>query len=304
MAKTKKTAKKKAAKKKSVSYDPIPNSLVDAIRGDKCIAYVGAGLSRAAGFPTWGKLLKDLADECERDNHASTSRVKSIRSLIDTNDTVKFLLAAEDLRECLGPDLFISKLADTFQTDDKQPTPAHDELTKIGFRNIITTNYDKLLEFAYAKQRGGRVVPTYTCNDSADIADAMFKGRFFILKAHGDVDKRTTLVITEKDYRELFYRLPGYKMALSTMFTTQSVLFIGASLGDPELWLLLGFLHDCFHGSGTYHYALVPRGDQSEAMFNRWKNDFQVQCIHYDPSDDTHPEVHAFLKQLAAESTK
>lgn len=283
-------------KGKSQRFDDPPSGLVEAVNNGKCIVFVGAGLSRGAGFPGWAELLQELSDECESGGHVPKTRVASIRTLIQTGDSTKFLMAAGDLRECLGEDLFDSRLAEIFQDDTKQPTPTHKELPKIPFRSVITTNYDMLLENAYASAKG-HVLPTYTCNDAPDLADALFKEKFFILKAHGDVHKRTTFVITEKDYREIFYRKPGYKTTLSTVFTTQCILFLGASLGDPELWLLLGYLHDCFHGSGTYHYALVPRGDESEAMFNRWKKDFQVHCIHYDASPD-HREVLQFLKAL------
>ena len=277
--------------------DQPPDGLVDVIKQRKCVLFIGAGLSQAAGFPDWNDLLQLLLAECVKGKHAPASRIDSIRSLIRSGESTKYLMAAEDIRECLGPDLFVSTLAKIFQDESKDPTAVHDELPKISFRSIITTNYDKLIECSYGKAHGGRVPPTFTCNDAPDIADAVFRDRFFILKAHGDVDKRSTLVLTEKDYREVFYRKPDYKAILSAIFTTQSVLFLGSSLGDPELWLLLGYLHDCFHGSGTHHYALVPRGDQSEAMFNRWKKDFQVQCIHYDPTTG-HPEVLRFLKSL------
>lgn len=277
--------------------DPLPAALVDAIKNKRCVVFIGAGLSRGAKLPTWAELLQDMAAFCLREKHAAPDRVKAIQHLIGTNDTVKFLMAAEDMRDCLGEDLFLGKLAEVYGDDTKNPTPAHAELPKIPFRAVVTTNYDKLIEYAYAKALDGRVPPTFTCNDSADLADALFKERFFILKAHGDIEKRTTVVITEKDYREIFHRKPGYKTALSTIFTTKTVLFLGASLGDPELWLLLGYLHDCFHGSGTYHYALVPRGDAAETMFNRWKKDFKVHCIHYDASPD-HREVLEFLQSL------
>lgn len=297
-------AKKSSLPKSSVTSSPsaprfeaAPKELIAAIEDGKCVAFIGAGLSKGAGFDDWKTLLSRLAAICETGNYAEANRIASIRKLIASMDTTKFLMAAEDLRDCLGPDLFISQLADIFQDKTKSPTETHRELPKIPFRAVLTTNYDKLIEYAYGKHLEGRTPLTLTCNDSADLADALFKDKFFILKAHGDVEKRSTLVITEKDYREIFYKRPGYKIALSTVFTTKSVLFLGASLGDPELWLMLGYLHDCFHGSGTYHYALVPRGDESATMFNRWRNDFQVRCIHYDASPG-HDEVLEFLKTL------
>jgi hypothetical protein len=118
------------------------------------------------------------------------------------------------------------------------------------------------------------------------------------LKAHGDIDHRNEIVITERDYREIIFRSQGYRAALSAIFTTRSVLFLGSSLTDPEPKLLLGFLHDAFHGAGARHYALVPYNEFSETEASRWQKDFKVRCIRYHASNTTHPEVVEFLKTL------
>jgi len=277
--------------------EKTPDGLIEAIERGSCVAFVGAGLSQGAGYPGWRELLKSLIQQAQVEGHIrDASRANEIRSLVDSGDSLKLLTAAEELRDFFGED-FHARIANVFQDETKSFTQAHEELTRIPFQFVITTNYDKLLEYAYSKARGGRTPAVFTSNDASDFADALFNGRFCILKAHGDVEKRTTIIITQKDYRYIFYRSPGYKTALSSVFTTKTVLFLGASLDDPELWLLLGYLQDAFHGSGTYHYALVPRGEATETMFNRWKKDFHVHCIHYTHTAG-HPEILEFLRSL------
>jgi hypothetical protein len=291
------SSKKRTAPAKASRIEPIPPALIDAINENRCVVFVGAGLSVGAGYPNWLDLLKSLIKRGTDQRMISASREKELTVLVETKDTVKLLMVAEELRDLLGADDFESALADTFQDGSKQPTEVHNELPEIPFSAAITTNYDKLLEYAYAASDNGRSPPVFTSNDAADLANALFKQKFFIMKAHGDVEKRSTMVITEKDYRKLSYRSGGYKTVLSALFTTRSVLFLGSSLADPETWLLLGFLHDCFHGSGAYHYALLPKGETADVMFNRWRKDFQVHCIHYEPSSG-HPEVLDFLRSL------
>ena len=75
------------------------------------------------------------------------------------------------------------------------------------------------------------------------------------------------------------------------------MLFLGVSLDDPEIHLLLDFLHDAFHGSGVYHYAVVPETEFNETVANRWRRDFNINCLRYAPTDG-HPEVNEFVKKL------
>jgi SIR2-like protein len=171
----------------------------------------------------------------------------------------------------------------------------HTLLTSIPFDIAITTNYDKLLERSYAKV--GYVPPTYTHSRAPDFVDALWRKKFFILKAHGDVDHKTEMILTERDYRDIIYRSAGYQSALSAIFTTKSILFLGASLSDPETRLMLAFLHDAFHGSGSRHYALVSSTDFSETLASRWRKDYKVQLLTYDPTTGR-PEVGAFLNML------
>jgi hypothetical protein len=111
------------------------------------------------------------------------------------------------------------------------------------------------------------------------------------------------MVVTERDYRKIIHSSPGYRSMLSAIFTTKTVLFLGVSLSDPELKLLLRYLHDAMHGAAPKHFALVSSREFGHTAVNRWKKDYRVKCLLYSPSDDTHPEVGAFVKQLPRKRT-
>src|SRR5207248_4676442 len=115
---------------------------------------------------------------------------------------------------------------------------AHIVLTELPFSFVVTTNYDQLIETAYLPKLK-RIPKIFTHQDSSDFADALWKEEFFILKAHGDLQKKSTIVLTEKDYRNVIYSAPGYRALLAAIFTTKTMLFVGASLNDPEIKLLL-----------------------------------------------------------------
>ena len=139
----------------------------------------------------------------------------------------------------------------------------------------------------------------YTHADTADFADALWRGDFFILKAHGDVARKSSMILTQMDYRTIIYSSPGYRAVLTAIFTTKTMLFLGVSLDDPETQLLLDFLHDAFHGSGVYHFALVPEDQFNETAANRWRRDFNINCLRYEATAG-HPEVGEFVNRLQA----
>jgi hypothetical protein len=174
----------------------------------------------------------------------------------------------------------------------------HLTFPKIPFSLLVTTNYDQLLENGYSKAMDA-IPKIYTHADTADFADARWRGDFFILKAHGDVARKSSMILTQMDYRTIIYSSPGYRAVLTAIFTTKTLLFLGVSLDDPETQLLLDFLHDAFHGSGVYHFALVPEDQFNETAANRWRRDFNINCLRYQATDG-HPEVGEFVNRLFA----
>jgi hypothetical protein len=215
--------------------------------------------------------------------------------MVQRGDPGTLLMVAQELTDRVGRARFLDEIVRVFSDPGKRPTPAHLELPKIAFDLVLTTNYDKLLERSYAA--AGQFPTVYTHTSAADFGEALWRRKFFILKAHGDVDRKSEIVLTERDYRDIIYRSQGYQSALAAIFTTRTVLFVGVSLNDPEARLLLGYLHDAFHGSGAYHYALVPSQQFNQTPTSRWRKDYNVNCIRYTATAG-HPEVLEFLRRL------
>ncbi len=286
-------SKSKKKKRVTVNCPSVPPELSRTISDGKCAVFVGAGFSMAAGYPSWQTLLKTLIKKAHTSNYNTNS--KQARELVNLlKDSDKLLVVAEELRERFGPETFDKELVNIFEKKRK-PTTTHLRLMDIPFKFAVTTNYDLLLERAYLKKHGD-IPAAYTNSQPPEIAEALWRGDYFILKAHGDVNNRASLVLTERDYRKIIYREHGYRSALASIFTMNTILFLGVSFADPELRLLLGYLHDAFYGGRT-HFALVPETDFSETLVNRWRKDFGIECLCYKPTRN-HPEVHKFVQSL------
>jgi hypothetical protein len=127
------------------------------------------------------------------------------------------------------------------------------------------------------------------------------KREFFILKAHGDAAKiGNEIILTDADYRNVLFRHRAYKSLLSAMFTMFTIVFIGASMTDPETMLLLNYLADSFAPtSGPNHFALMAEEDITSVEKDRWFKDFKVQLIPVSKAD-RYVEVTEFLVALQA----
>jgi len=281
-----------------LNSDP-PRELIEAIESKKCALFAGAGLSVSAGFPRWSELLDKLITSGVDRGFLTRAKADELRELAKTAN--RQLIVAQELSDSFGKEFFQTELVTIFSAR-KTPTELHLTLPKIPFTLVVTTNYDQLLENAYSKMTDS-IPKIYTHADTADFADALWQGEFFILKAHGDVARKSSLILTQKDYRTIIYSSPGYRAVLTAIFTTKTVLFLGVSMDDPETQLLLDFLHDAFHGSGVYHYALVSSQEFNDTVINRWRRDFNVNCMRYEATAG-HPEVNEFVQKVLASLAK
>ena len=280
------------------SVPSIPDELKKAFTNNQCAVFIGAGLSVGAGYPTWDKLLLNLIKQGNRKGIIDLKKKNELVGMVKTPS--KWLMVAQELSDTYGKEPFNIELANIFDAISPTPTTIHKLITEIPFEFVVTTNYDQLIENAYVL-KFGQIPKIYTHVNVPDFADALWKREFFILKAHGDLRSRSTIILTERDYRTIVYSAPGYRALLAAIFTTKTILFLGVSLGDPELQLLLRSLHDAFQGAGVYHYALVP-SSFSATEASHWRKNYNVHCIVYEPSTG-HPEVGKFLRKLR-DSTK
>ncbi len=277
-----------------LDIENIPTELIEGYLSGKCGFFVGAGLSIGAGFPDWRGLLQGLIDKAEADNSLSPSKTAECRKLAE--DPNKYLMLAEEMKDVLGVE-FKTFIEEIFANDQIEPRPVHNLLVTLKKNNfIITTNYDLLIEKAFVNNK---VFPiAYKYYEAHAIQRQLFRRDFFLLKAHGDaMTAAEHIVLTDKDYRRLLYQQPGYQSALQSIFTMYSVIFVGCSLEDPELKLLLSYINAAFPEGGIPHYALMTTEITSATERGRWKKDYNMRIIPISSAKD-YEDIDLFLKIL------
>lgn len=282
-----------------MTFDPalIPDKLIEAYKAKRCAVLVGAGASKGAGLPLWDELLTQMLAEGVRHRVIHGPKIAEYEAMLRDG---KLLMAAGSLKED------ISVYFDEFMTAtmiDPKPAPTDLHKALIGLPNLqfyLTTNYDTILERIYRKEIDSDV-SVCTFKDAGEVQRRLAKREFFILKAHGDAAKLSDgIILTDADYRNILYRQRAYQSLLATMFTMYTIIFVGASMADPEVLLLLNFIADAFSaGSGPSHFALMPEEDTTGVERERWFKDLNVQVIPVSKARD-HAEVTEALLALAA----
>jgi len=274
----------------------IPNKLKEAYTSGSFGIYVGAGLSRASGLPDWKTFLTELINFSFENTYINETKQKELIFL--AQQPSNYLLLAEELKDILASDLpkYITK-----KFDDKSLKPSNTlcKVVQLDSKFIITTNYDTLIEKAYAKVFSDIPNPLTYKNASA-INYNILTNQHFILKAHGDAKSAANeIILTEKDYRNIIFKEKGYQSVMHVLFSTCNILFLGASINDPELKLMLSYIHNIFHGGSPDHFALINKDDITNTEKDRWRKDYNINIITYDPRDN-HIEVDEFVDSILA----
>ena len=170
----------------------IPPELIEAIKNNKCVLFVGSGLSakvkrsNKAKLPLWGEFLLELLEWAKTKNAIFWNGDQEIKDIILKGN---YLLAAQELQECISLGEFSDFLNNVFREKNVKPTETHKDIFKIPFRCILTTNYDTLLEGAFTLTHDGQVAVKFIQEDLKTIASPLRKEDFFIFNPDFAVDK-------------------------------------------------------------------------------------------------------------------
>lgn len=281
-----------------MAFDPalLPPPLVDEYKKHRCGLLVGAGASAGAGLPQWGQLLKDMAAEAKASAGISDDKYQDYLSLISQK---KYLVAASGLKTDLGS-YFAGFIRRVFVDSRPVPTALHESMLKLtDLQFVLTTNYDTLIERVYRRDEPDVTVCTY--KDAGEVRRSLASREFFILKAHGDATRSGDgIILTEQDYRNILFREPAYQHMLATMFSMYTMVFVGASMTDPEVNLMLNYVASTFApDSGPTHYAALTKEKINEVEKERWFKDFKIRVIPVSSADE-YAELAQFLEALSA----
>jgi hypothetical protein len=247
-------------------------ALVSYVRDRRCILFVGAGLSRPAGYPGWGELMRLVVDATVDLTGGSTSREDLDRLLAQG----KFAEAADQCRTVLGRTFFGQVLRRALARDVAPPEATHRAIVETPYACIVTTNFDTLLEDAFARWSDFGIPKAPTGMGLAQHGTLLLDGAFFILKAHGSIEDDASMVFTSEDYRRITHANPAFQAVMSSLLLSHAVLFVGYSLGDPNFRLLMDSQLATFGSDAPPRYALMENVGATEREILRRTTGIEV----------------------------
>lgn len=264
--------------------DPALDELGEAYRGGDLVLFVGAGVSAAAGLPSWSRLVEALTER------ARGAPAATLEEIADLARRQQFIDALSALKDCLGPADF-GRAVERQLNDEKIEALPDVALAIAGLRAklraVLTTNIDHLLERAFMGAWPAQARAT------ADIAQR----RRFILKLHGTLLDRSTWVLTRDEYDRAMHADAPLKQAFGALFNACTLLFVGYGLADDDFDAVLARVRAFAGQQPPRHFALVPA--EKVAPFRRRRlEDAGVRLIPYENSDGKHGEVVRMLREL------
>ena len=252
----------------------VPGFLVDAVTRSELTIVLGAGASVSGGLPSgvslWERVLEAFRDEI------SPKRIAAIdNALIDarTNSVVELFLAT------IGREQILEELHRLLQ-DDRKTSELHRIVGSLGVRSFIDLNWDNLLISSLEAQRPR----AFTTSRPDGVAEAMREGGIVVIKPWGRIVESDSVMLTQQDYRRSLARSPEIERCLASLFTTQTLLFIGVTTRTIEE--TLAGLPPELETSGRQHVALLLAEDDLELWQEGFGRRFGIEIISVSTTED------------------
>jgi hypothetical protein len=256
-----------------------------ALRESDAALFVGAGISRAAGYVDWKQLLKEIAEELGLDVDRESDLIALAQFHVNYHN---------------GRDRINQLLIDEF-LEDAQLTLTHQLIASLPIETVWTTNYDDLLEMAFQNIKKRIDVK----RRAEDFATTRLRTDVTIYKMHGDKTAPSEAILTKDDYETYDTKREIFTISLKGDLVKKTFLFIGFSFTDPNIMYLLGLVKQLLEGNSRKHYCILrapipdecQNGDYDCRRFKHWLKDlerYNIQPVLIDNYD----EVPILLKEL------
>lgn len=236
------------------------NDLCATACSGSLVPMVGSGMSHASGFPLWREFLLNVR---------SYSSVQSdeLQAMLDIG---KFEEAVDLLASNMGVPLFEEQVEHNLrvEVDGKIDGPVR-LLPELFPTLVITTNLDDVLEHAY-EESGKKLQYPLAGKDIERYRRLHTGGSSCLLKLHGDCHRNDGRVLGVKEYNEAYGTGGAPREALSLIYKTRPLLWLGCSLSIDRTVSLSGELAKT-DNQMPRHFALLQQPSVEDILIAREK---------------------------------
>lgn len=249
-----------------MSFNPnptVPQELIYAAESGMLVVFIGAGISRLVGCPSWNgfadAVLSQLLPSEVIDYHE--------KSLIDSiADPRKRLSIAKILDDENGG---VVDYKSIFNVANPKSN-VYEFINKFEC-SFVTTNYDKLIQ---PECRISDPEEEWRFYETKDLIAAKLNDKGAVIHLHGCVDNPGSMVITTKDYLS-HYASPEVPTFLEYLFSSKTVLFLGYGLDETEILEYVFKYSDPGERAEKRLFILQGFFNSEKSLFDKLKSYYQ-----------------------------
>lgn len=201
---------------------------------------VGAGFSRSGAttydtdkkLPLWGDLAQKLAVELGESEHTDALRL------------------AQMYHDYFGKLRLYDLLKNAVEDEIWEPTELYQELLTLPWSEVLTTNWDTLLERASKNIHE----PIYDIVSKQEDLASCHSPR--IVKLHGTINVSSDLIFTQEDYRCYPQKYGIFVNFVRQVFVENELCLIGFSGDDPNFLQWIGWVRDNLQSNARRIYLV------------------------------------------------
>lgn len=230
---------------------------------------IGAGFSKNAmptagsekspkSFPSWAELTDIMVDELYSHEDANDRRKRKSGASGGVSNALRI---AEEYEAARGRGQLDSLLKKAIPDLDFEPSVIHNALCELPWADVLTTNYDTLLERAARTQLGRKYQPVLSQQDIPTTQQPR------IIKLHGSFpESKQPFVITEEDFRTYESAFPAMVNLAQQCLAEKTCCLVGFSGDDPNFLRWSGWVRDVLGHSHMQPVYLVGLHDHSPSQ--------------------------------------
>lgn len=251
--------------------ETIRQALWNGTEFGRAAVMVGSGFSRnadpvgvrAAQFPLWGDLVTQLVSRLYPPaRHSAVERDRIVQRASATSGALRL---AEEFESAFGRQKLDEMLLETIPDNGFRPARLHRLLLDLPWVDVLTTNYDTLLERSAQELIGRKYSVIRTVGD---IPLAM---RPRITKLHGTFPAHRPFILTEEDFRTYPHEFAAFVNLAQQTFMENVICLLGFSGDDPNFLHWTGWVRDNLGDSAPWIYlcGLLNLNDSQRRLLYR-----------------------------------
>jgi len=266
----------------------LNQDLIDDVVKGRFVLFIGAGVSKAAKLSSENDYIKDWVQFLSfASSHLQNVKLKKIiNGQIAKND---YLMAAELLKSNLD-EQWLDLIQKEFSKRGVE-SDLHRALLRLNPRIIVTTNFDKLVENFWEEYN-----PNVITKVDGDAFKIFRDESKYLLKIHGSVDEPSAVVFDKSSFQKSAFSNYFYNDFLSTLLLTHTFIFVGVSMSDPAINMVVG--NYAFRYPKNRPHYLIQSGKKEPEIEEIWKKIRKLYVLRY-PATKDHSALPSLINDLA-----